>query len=1102
MQNLLLKSLVLTGVIGGSCFLVWLANESLQKSQNVTDPSQFAALNSAGEEGVTGENLTEPEMELGEVELEPAHSAAPSQSSEEEIVPTLASRDNFVPLQEKEQPVVDQDVNAVLPTPRGFPEESEEAPAVEPDQFVAMSNASRGFPEFADEANGETEAGVSAAPVMPLKFFAAGAKEIPEVDLALHPEKQNEPEIQTVAGVESNQGEPILPEMNTDSEGGIELALAEGPPSIPFGPATKPPVNNELANEEIVPTAVDQEDETGIVLLAPPAAKEVTPAAIPVLSDDAVLPTKMEEAPQAQPLLPIGKEIAANESNTEVDEQPVPVNQENPFARHLNAPAPRAIAIEEHVEAPAVEENPFSKYRAQPLRTADIEPTTPADAGFSPPPPQPEMPQVAKDPFFPQNQPANETAENSPAENRIELASNEVVPEELLPPIDPPVVPAAFPALDEKSDLNLEETSETPVLPNQLPIPEMVEPTPLANSEPSLAPNLKEDAVLPEGLQNNEEIPAAAPLFPADEQATMPNVAESNDAEEVLPFGNDVAPLPQNLPEATPLSTNEVTPLPTLANEPTPVEQPEEIMPLGIEEEPTPAVSSLPDNAQPTPAEVNSGMRITPLDASPQQPTTVNNARPESFVNPTELAVNATIDPSISSEPQSPELKIEKIAPAQASIGEPLIYAIRIRNVGGSDARSVVVEDRIPKGTRLEGTIPQAVLTNDKLSWDMGIVRPGEERVIQLKVIPLQAGEIGSVATVSFEAAVAATIQVTAPELSVDINGPTETLIGKNVPYQFTVRNTGQGDAKDVVLRAILPPGLKHPNGNDIEANLNDIPAGESRSVELMVVANDIGVFTPKVLIWMNGKDIAQNQADLRILESRIRLTRTGPKRRFVGRAAEFVTHVANDSSTVLTNVIVEEEVPPSLELAQQIPGWDPQRRIIRRTIPAIQPGETKQFKTQLIPKVAGELTGKVVVQDQAGNRADLETPLSVKGFADLAVDVHRENQIVPIGEQVSFRLKLKNDGTAAANQVQAEFEIPQGLSFATATGPSAYRIVGNKVQFEPLDEIAVDGEQSYDIVLTAAEECNTKVRIALHSADYSEPIHREEPVRVVSDSP
>lgn len=1104
MQNLLLKSLVLTGVIGGSCFIVWLANENLQKTQSETDPSQFAALDTEEQ----GEATTEDDLGFEDIDLTPESappaeasstvSTIPRQSEEEDgPQPTLAKTDTFVPMTSSKEPEV---VEEPVFLPENF----------ESQELAETSTAPPAFPGAV--SHGEVP-DVTPTPVMPLTFYPAGGKKIPKVDLALNEETNSEREraILPVSAEETVHSE--LPRELAEQQ---ELAHTEVP-SLRFGPSA-----NFESGGLSAPAPVQMQEEGGIVQLP---ARNSEPLVLP----SSELPTPSEEPNElalATPLQPIHKNgLTVGEVEQEIDNSISNVApRENPFAKYRNrqsTPGPNDAIVRTSGETqPSVEPelgaNPFAKFQNQPIRTANVETVEPSEIGFNAPPPQPSAPEVASDPFGTNTG----SGEVMPVRNQ-ELAQNQPVPEELLPPIAPTSFNSEIeldnlPVLPEPVAVTEIEDS---VLPTAAPpIPVLAEPTPLPTAErPAFA---ESEDVFPGELPPSSNLNSNAPVIPSN--PSVPAIAQPEESWSSQPTEFDVTPPPLNRelpqPEIAPvgnsnLAQDELFPADVPRNVPATAtfnnEEPADaVMPVEFGNEPvlappaTPVTSFEPTPTVPTPMTITPRESIIPVVSEPTVSEVRTNPEIHTFHGPANSELEEDYDRSISSTPQSPELKIEKIAPEQASIGEPLIYAIRIQNVGGSEARSVVVEDRIPRGTRLEGTIPQAVLTNEKLTWDLGIVPPGEERTIQLKVIPLQAGDIGSVATVSFEAAVAATIRVTAPELSVQIDGPSETLLGKNVPYKFTVKNTGQGNAKDVVLRAVLPPSLKHPNGSDIEANLDDIPAGESRTVDLVVVADAVGVFTPEVLIWMNGKDVAKNRADLRILESRLRLSRTGPKRRFVGRPAEFVTEITNDSSIALTNITVEEQLPISLEPATQISGWNPQRRVIQRVIPALQPGETRKFSTQLIPNQAGELTGKIVVHDQAGNQANIDTPLSVKGFADLAVDIYGENKFVVVGDQVSFRLNLKNDGTATANNVQAEFEIPQGLTFAAATGPSTYQVVGNKVQFAAVDQIPVNAEKSYDIVLTAAEECNTKVKIALHSAEYSEPINREEPVRVVSDAP
>ena len=66
---------------------------------------------------------------------------------------------------------------------------------------------------------------------------------------------------------------------------------------------------------------------------------------------------------------------------------------------------------------------------------------------------------------------------------------------------------------------------------------------------------------------------------------------------------------------------------------------------------------------------------------------------------------------------QLPQLEIEKVAPPNAVLGEPMIYSIIVQNMKAVPVHQVMVVDRIPKGTELMGTIPQAELDGIHLIW-------------------------------------------------------------------------------------------------------------------------------------------------------------------------------------------------------------------------------------------------------------------------------------------------------------------------------------------------------------------------------------------------
>ena len=99
--------------------------------------------------------------------------------------------------------------------------------------------------------------------------------------------------------------------------------------------------------------------------------------------------------------------------------------------------------------------------------------------------------------------------------------------------------------------------------------------------------------------------------------------------------------------------------------------------------------------------------------------------------------------------PQKPALVIQKFAPPEIQVGKPAKFAVQVRNVGGQTAEDVVIRDEVPHGTQLVSTSPRAESDGSHLVWELGTLSTGEERTVEIQLMPIAEGEIGSVATVS-----------------------------------------------------------------------------------------------------------------------------------------------------------------------------------------------------------------------------------------------------------------------------------------------------------------------------------------------------------------
>ncbi|TXT26319.1 MAG: hypothetical protein FD138_2867, partial [Planctomycetota bacterium] len=177
----------------------------------------------------------------------------------------------------------------------------------------------------------------------------------------------------------------------------------------------------------------------------------------------------------------------------------------------------------------------------------------------------------------------------------------------------------------------------------------------------------------------------------------------------------------------------------------------------------------VPDDADARPAVPIKARHKTDDSTAPNRLKSTNASPLELSEHGESVAGDGTLRADAPRGPQRPELKIEKIAPPNATLNQPMVYTIVIRNVGDSAANAVVVEDQIPMGTKLSGTIPRAELTGKKLIWRLGTIKPGDLKEIQVKVVPVAEGQVGSVATVNFTAEVASRTTIASPKLSVKL---------------------------------------------------------------------------------------------------------------------------------------------------------------------------------------------------------------------------------------------------------------------------------------------------------------------------------------------
>lgn len=451
---------------------------------------------------------------------------------------------------------------------------------------------------------------------------------------------------------------------------------------------------------------------------------------------------------------------------------------------------------------------------------------------------------------------------------------------------------------------------------------------------------------------------------------------------------------------------------------------------------------------------------------------------------------------------QRAHLTIGKTAPQNANLGKPFVYDIVVKNTGQGTAYNVVVKDEVPEGTKLAGTAPQAILSGKAtLRWKLGEIPAGEQRKISVKVIPVKAGQIGSVATVNFVSEVETPTVATVPKIELRVLAPKQVPLGKNAKFRFTITNKGKTPVHNVWVRDIIPNGLQHSTGNDLKHKLGTIKPGEGKIVNLALSTTKSGQVVNRVVVVADGGLRIESQDIIEIIAAKLVITRTGPKLRYVGRHAIYTNIVTNDSTQSLKGAELTEQIPAGMDFVEATAGgkYNAITRMVAWRVNGLKPRESQAFQIKLLPKKIGEHRSVVQAKLDDGSIVQANSKTTIEGFSAITLNANSFIRPIELGEQATLRIVAKNRGTANASTVKVQLNLPKQLQFVGLRGNVKYNANGQTVTLKPLATLKPGEEIVFELIVKPTAAGDVRVGLQIQSQEMQLPLNREEAIRIIA---
>jgi uncharacterized repeat protein (TIGR01451 family) len=452
---------------------------------------------------------------------------------------------------------------------------------------------------------------------------------------------------------------------------------------------------------------------------------------------------------------------------------------------------------------------------------------------------------------------------------------------------------------------------------------------------------------------------------------------------------------------------------------------------------------------------------------------------------------------------QSPSVTLEKIAPPEIQVGKAAKFDIVVRNVGPVEAADVEVVDAVPQGTQLLSTTPKATVgARGEIVWKLGNLKSGEESKLQMEVMPLTEGEIGSVAVVQFRSTASMRTIATKPELLLELNGAKQVMIGGDVTINMKLSNPGTGAASKVVLTEKVPPGFQHPAGSELEFEVGTLKPGESRPLDLTLHAVQAGKFANKVVVEGDANLHTEQTANIEVIAPALNVALNGPGLRYLERQAKYTVSVTNPGTAPAKEVDLVTQLPKGMQFVEASDSghYDPSSHSVVWSLAELPAGQSGNVTLTTLAKEPGEQKFRTEGRATGGLNDVNEQVTVVEGVAAVLFTVADVDDPVEVGSPATYEIHVVNQGSKAANRVQVGALLPPEMKPTGAEGPAKFAIDGQRVVFEPLARLAPKADVTYRVVGQCLAPGDLRVKVQLQTDEMAQPVTKEESTRVYKD--
>lgn len=260
-----------------------------------------------------------------------------------------------------------------------------------------------------------------------------------------------------------------------------------------------------------------------------------------------------------------------------------------------------------------------------------------------------------------------------------------------------------------------------------------------------------------------------------------------------------------------------------------------------------------------------------------------------------------------------------------------------------------------------------------------------------------------------------------------------EITVGRKHACELVVTNSGASAAKNVLVEAYFPRGMKlvgaepqpTQSGDHLVWEIPALMAGEKRKISVTVVPSQQGDL--QISAYVRYTEAAATT--LAVREPKLKLEMTGPANVPIGDTVAQEITISNPGTGTADDVSVKITLPPGLEHAKG--------NTLVMPVGSLAAGQSRVIRVALYATAGG----KQSIQVRVTGGLDLvqEATASVMVAAPSLSIKSRGPSLRFVGREAVYNIRVINTGGAVANNVRIVQSVPTGFRFLSAEQGGSY---------------------------------------------------------------